>query len=101
MTRLKKSVSVYGLKPEILFAAIVARDVFAAYGYEFVITSGSDGKHGRGSLHYQGLAIDIRTRHVEENMHQALKTEIADRLTDEFDVVLEETHIHIEYQRKS
>lgn len=101
MMRIKKNVLIFGIRPEINVALQVAHSVYNSYGYELTITSGTEGPHSRGSLHFQGLAVDLRTRNVETRMHQALRDEIADRLTSEFDVVLEDDHIHIEYQRKS
>jgi hypothetical protein len=35
----------------------------------FVITSGRDGAHREGSLHYSGNAVDIRTRHLFDGKH--------------------------------
>lgn len=31
---------------------------------QFVVTSASDGTHRKGSFHYSGNAVDIRTRHL-------------------------------------
>jgi len=101
MIYLKESVKTNGMAPEILLVVVIANEVYAEQGYECVITSITDGKHGTASLHYIGHAIDLRTRHVameveKQSIVQALKT----RLGSQYDVVLEKDHIHIEFQPK-
>ena len=66
--------------------------------YEMTVTSALDGKHGVKSLHYKGLAIDIRTRDMKKPVDCYKR--IKDKLDKDFDVVLEKTHIHIEYDPK-
>jgi len=64
------------------------------------LTSGTDGVHMAGSRHYRGYALDLRkplkyykpTDNVEK---LAIALRVA--LGNEFDVVLEKTHIHVEY----
>jgi hypothetical protein len=97
--RLKLGARIRGLRTEILFAICVADKVYLRYTAEAVITSGVDGKHSRGSIHYMGGAIDLRTRNVK-GREQIIRDDIADRLGADFDVVLEKDHIHIEYQPK-
>lgn len=67
-------------------------------GLSPVVTSAHDGKHMRKSLHYRGLALDLRTRYFKT---QAEKSEFAgelrDRLGEEYDVVLERDHVHVEF----
>jgi hypothetical protein len=63
--------------------------------YEMTITSAKDGKHMVGSLHYTGNAIDIRTRDMI--FLSKVKRQITFDLGIDFDVVLENDHIHIEY----
>jgi hypothetical protein len=70
------------------------------YGYECVVTSVVDGKHSHGSLHYAGYAMDLRTRHLTPTDQSLIVSALKKALTDEFDIVLEENHIHIEYQPK-
>jgi len=59
------------------------------------VTSLAESRHGKGSRHYSGLAVDLRIWDLKSPA-VACK-EIAGRLGLEFDVVLEKDHIHIEY----
>ncbi len=40
--------------------AILGRVHLALFNKVLVITSGNDGQHARGSLHYRNLAVDLR-----------------------------------------
>jgi hypothetical protein len=64
------------------------------------ITSVTDSKHGRSSLHYTGQAIDYRTRHLSEAEKTSLLNLISGALHEEFDVILESDHLHVEFQPK-
>lgn len=92
---------VLGLRPEIVIAVMVANDVFQEAGFDCVITAGIDGSHSRGSIHYKGLAVDIRTRHVPQLEHPKIVAKLQERLGDDFDVVLEGDHLHLEYDPKT
>jgi hypothetical protein len=96
----KKGVQLFGIRPEMLIALRVAEKIYNDLSTTLVITSVVDGEHSRGSLHYAGQAVDIRTRHAPQESLQNIVGLIATRLTDEFDVVLEKDHIHIEFQPK-
>ena len=78
------------------------------YG-ELVVTSGSEkrARHGIGSLHYAGCAVDTRTRNGPEvaqfNGICQVVTDFCAALDiprNWVDVVLEANHIHTEYQPK-
>lgn len=89
------------LCPQILSILPLIDDVFRRFGMAFVtITSAIDGKHMSGSKHYTGEAIDLRTRDLSvaqrDDVHGALVT----GLDTDFDVVLEATHIHVEWDPK-
>lgn len=99
--RIKPDVRLLGLRPEMIIAVLVAKDVYDALKAEFVITSGIEGKHQRGSLHYAGCAIDIRTNNLQNDEKKRVADDIRDRLTDDFDVVLGKQNIHIEFQPKN
>jgi len=102
--RYKPGCKVAGIRPEILAAFPV---IEAAYSSKTaVITHALDGKHGWGSLHYVGLAIDLRTKHLEEGGAENIVRLLKEWLTDEYDVVLEgkgtdNEHIHLEFQPKT
>lgn len=96
--KLKEGVSIEGASWRMWKAALVAEDVYHQFGFfELTITSGVDGKHGADSLHGKGLAIDIRTWHIASESLSVIAGEIRHRLGEEYDVVVEVDHIHIEY----
>ncbi len=69
-------------------------------GREVTITSTTDGKHMKGSLHYQGKAIDIRIFGLSIEQVNRLHATLNRCLYRMCDVVLEKDHIHIEYDPK-
>ena len=96
--RIKPGVRLTELKPQILIAVNVAQATYEEVGAdEMVLTSVRDGEHGEKSLHSLGYCIDIRTRDLPNNAKIIAHELIADRLGEEFDVILEPTHLHIEY----
>ena len=99
MIRVKDdSIEVAHLNTGILLALIVADQVYSAYGYETVITSGNDASHSKTSLHYANQAVDLRTRHLRDSDKTKISEDIKSRLGQDFDVVLETDHIHLECQ---
>jgi len=99
MMRYKPGVKIQGIQPEIVATFPVIESAFSPK--EAIITSGRDGKHSPGSLHYSGNAVDLRIRHLVEGESGKILLLLQTWLTDEFDVVLEEDHIHVEFQPKS
>lgn len=90
------SVKVEGLSWRMFHAALIAEAIYRKYGVEAIITSAKDGKHSEHSLHYQGLALDLRTWNLGgREMH--VLGELKRALGPEYDVVLEKDHIHLEY----
>ena len=95
---IKNGVDLRGLTPQMAIAYTIA---CRCYGqYDCVITSASDGKHGPNSLHYKGQALDLRTRHLNGQGLQAVFHKLKDSLGPQFDVVMEATHFHIEWDPK-
>jgi len=65
-----------------------------------IITSASDGAHSKGSKHYTGHALDFRTRNMTIAEKRSLVGLVTEALGKEFDIVLEEDHLHVEFQPK-
>ena len=72
--------------------------VIEGESYEMTITSGNDGAHKKGSLHYINRAINIRCKDMKSPIEVVLR--IKQRLGRNFDVIYEYNHIHIEYDPK-
>src|SRR5512143_496945 len=62
MLLLKSDVIPHGIRGEILLAIMVAEGIWRRYDLDLMITSLYDGTHMTGSLHYKGLAVDLRTK---------------------------------------
>ena len=94
--QMKPGVSILGIKPELLFGLILAESVFGVFDEELVVTSVVDGVHGTFSYHPGGYAADVRLPVVADPSQ--LRQRLAASLGPAFDVVLEDTHIHIEFE---
>lgn len=97
MIAIKPGVRVSTLKPEIVLAIMIARDLWLEQAQALTITSGIEGQHKVGSLHYAGLAVDLRLPTANK---ERMVAQLAIRLGAEYDVVLESDHIHVEYDPK-
>lgn len=99
----KAGVKIEGLKP-IMFPLIVYASNFHFKLFnskKMVITSVIDGKHMKGSKHFQGLAIDVRINDKpKDEVHRFYYTLTYDSNLKDYDIVLEKDHIHIEYDPK-
>jgi len=94
---IKAGVDISRLRPEIRKRLSgIAAIMLSCDNEELVVTSTYEGTHSAGSLHYANLAIDIRR---STSMAYSLK-EIKRHLGDDYDVILEGDHIHIEYDPK-
>lgn len=99
----KAGVKTSAVKPELLIALVVADKISDRVRQaEMVITSLNDGKHKKGSLHYQGFAADIRTHGIKPFLNERFVTALELALGPDYDVLLEylgteDEHIHLEY----
>ncbi len=105
MIIIKPGTSILGLKPEALLGLTIAASVFDKHNVDTILTSGGEGKHSRGSLHFSGLAFDLRSHHLLNPTKQVILKDLRRGLGKSFDVVLEaqggvNEHFHIEYQPK-
>ena len=101
---LKPGVKLKDLQPQMVLAAVIVHSIYARAGCECVITSANDSKHSEASLHYEGGALDFRTKTYKFD-RRALRQEVKAALGPDFDVLLEDEgvvneHLHIEYDPK-
>ena len=95
MFKLKEGVKLHGLQPQMILALFAALD---AYGDDdVIITSANDSVHSKTSLHYAGAALDLRTRHLNRDPEE-IASHMRAVLGEDFDVIAERDHIHVEYQ---
>ncbi len=95
--KIKKGVNIQGLDIRMRPVLIVANRLWDSYGEELAITCGLDGEHSAGSLHYYGLAVDLRTRYFDDDTKKKIAKELARVLGYNYDVISHKTHIHAEY----
>jgi hypothetical protein len=101
MISVKPGASVRGLRPEMVLALVAADQVYGRQGVkDMVVTEGTGGKHGAGSLHYVGQAVDLRTSNVAAPFVGVIAVDLRAALGAEYDVVVESDHMHVEFQPK-
>jgi len=98
--RFKKGIKILGVQPELNLALFIADKIWAQYNQDLVVTEITGGKHSRASLHYLGFAADLRTRYFTKTEKELIGKELKQALGANYDVVVEATHIHIEFQPK-
>ena len=99
---LKPGVRIDNLHPEMVHAITILDRIYQLFGYTLVITSGNDGKHMDGSLHYANplQAVDTRINFMSHKEAELIARIAKELLGSDFDVVLEPNHLHVEYQPK-
>lgn len=94
---IKPGVDLTNISPQMQMANAKAQLLWLAFGQQLVITSGRDGTHMSRSKHYEGNACDYRTRYFDDTTKAEVARTLAYILGDDYDVVVESTHIHVEY----
>jgi hypothetical protein len=99
----KPEVNTQGTRPAIWYALGAANQAhWELTGHDVTVTSLNDGQHMKTSLHYQGMAADIRTKDLTPaeatRLHKSLWLTL---FPQGFDVLDEGDHIHIEYDPKA
>lgn len=100
----KEGADIRGLRPEIVLGLAVAASVYASHGLVMVITEVTGAKHMEGSLHYRGLAADLRLpsrMSYLESIDKIVLGQLKGALGPQWDVVLEKDHIHVEFDPKA
>ena len=71
--------------------------VFARVEAPCIVTAGRDGTHSEHSKHYTDEALDLRIFHLKSDDIQPVVKGLKELLGQDFDVVLEKDHIHVEF----
>jgi len=98
--RLKAGVRLVGVKPELVVGLTITDSIFSDYEQRLVVTAVVDGQHQSGSLHYPGMAFDARIAGIPQPILERISAALKDGLGEDFDIVLELDHLHIEFQPK-
>ncbi len=77
-----------------------AWSTIAKFWRPLVVTSSCHGDHMVGSAHYDNRALDFRIWHIPERERPARAEALSEALGDEYDVILEATHLHVEFDPK-
>lgn len=100
--------NITNLKPEMVAIFPDIAKIWNEHNVKPFITSGNDYAPGRvpNSLHYEDLAIDLRTNYLDDSKQNEMADDLQELLGDNYDVISEHKpnsaldHIHIEYQLK-
>ena len=97
---LKMGVDISKLERPIRRSLNHVQKIFQKYGQEPIITSTYEGNHSPGSLHYAHKAVDFRRHNIPKTTIGPLLQKLRESLGPNYDVILEKSHIHIEYDPK-
>jgi hypothetical protein len=95
--KIKPGVILAGLQLPMRLVLMEANRIWSELGQELAITSGLDGTHSPGSMHYYGYALDMRTRYFADGGREAC-SRLRSALPAAYFVQLESNHIHVSYQ---
>ena len=98
--KIKDGVSMVGIQIEMRPVLINADAIWRTHGQELVVTAVCGGMHSAGSLHYYGYAVDLRTRYFGTEQIAVIASVLRRVLGEDYDVVIHETHIHVEFDPK-
>lgn len=101
LVSIKTGVNFSNMHEKIWAAVPKMSAVFERVKKPLVITSGRDGKHMAGSLHYVGRAVDLRSRDLgTDAIKVAVLNDLKKELGADYDVLFEGDHYHVEYDPK-
>lgn len=99
----KTGVETKRVHPKMVKAWAVIAQLSAEWNIDTVVTSVADGNHMTGSFHYKDpvQATDFRTWYLPtDRQKEEFCEQLKGRLGPDYDVVLESTHLHVEYDPK-
>jgi len=117
--KVKEGVKLEGLKPPMRAVLIAAEKAYMGHvGREAIVTSTTEGVHSAGSLHPYGYAVDFRIAELRGFVQtddrgpvyqyrwaltgvqlKLIKDYMDSYLGDEYQVIIEDDHIHVEWQK--
>jgi hypothetical protein len=100
--KLKKGVRTFiGWSEGILKILPIIENVCGEYNIEFVVTSGVEGRHKQDSKHYDGKALDMRSREFNGGSMgdecRSFVEHLQGLLGSTYFILQESHHIHIQY----
>ncbi len=104
--KIKDGVETRGLNIKMRKVLMAADHIWKSQGQELVLTEGvSDLSeagviHSEWSLHPFGMAVDLRTYYFTDDTKNHVAELLREELDDDYDVVVEDTHIHVERDPK-
>lgn len=107
MIELKPGVRLFGIRPELVLAVSVAESLWMAAGApSLVITAVIEGLHVTASDHYDGRAVDLRTKNLPAGATKATVAALGKALGDDFFILLENEgeaneHVHVSWRPKT
>ena len=99
----KEGVTPCKLKAITFRAIFVCAEIFNNKNWPLVITSTHEGNHKPYSFHYIGQAFDIRIWRIPKTFLPKICKKLEEalyKLDVNFQVILEDTHIHVELDRR-
>lgn len=98
---IKSGASLVGLQLEMRKVLVVADLIWRQHNQGLTVTEGTGGEHSAGSLHYYGLAVDLRIWGFDDIEAGVVATELQEAVGGDYDVILHKgSHIHVEYDPK-
>jgi len=95
--RVKSGVQLSGTQFEMRDACLCYGAEMRSLGGQPEITSGSEGAHGDGSYHFYGYALDFSIKGLTLGEQRSIVASMRIFLSSFYDVVLEDDHIHVEF----
>lgn len=97
MIRFQPSVSIYYFNKNVALVLELASIWSLRTAIDVDVNSVADGTHGPASLHPFDLAVDLDTKGDRPEDLGRLHKFLMVHLPRDYDVVLESTHVHVEY----
>ena len=98
MIKIKEGVGLLGISPIMSLVPGIVDGVLDQFSVDTVVTSCSEGGHGKSSSHFRGHALDFRSRDLDVLDVPIVAMKIQAALGGEFQVITESDHFHIQYR---